>query len=200
MDFKAASRYIIHRLQLELAPTLSYHCLEHSLDVLEATRLLCNLENIEPRKKILLETVSLYHDSGMIVQYRDHESISAALAREVLPRFGYSSSEIDEIANLILVTKLPQRPYNHFEQIICDADLDYLGRDDFFINSFKLRLEWQSHGVRNTTLTEWLKIQINFLSEHQYFTKSAILLRNDKKIEHLEDIKQLISQLSNRNS
>jgi predicted metal-dependent HD superfamily phosphohydrolase len=192
MDFNAASGYIIHRLRRELNPSLSYHCVEHTLDVLDATRRLADSEKIEPHARILLETASVFHDAGMLVQYKDHESVSVVLAKQALPGFGYSDSEIDEIASLIMVTKLPQGPGNHFEQIICDADLDYLGRDDFFINSFKLRLEWQTNHIRNTTLPEWFAIQIKFLTEHQYFTNSAFHLRHEKKMQHLEEIKQLV--------
>jgi len=194
MDFSVASGYIIHRLQRELNPALSYHCVEHTIDVLDATRRLADSEKIGPHDQALLETAALFHDAGMIIQYKDHESVSVDLAREFLPGFGYSTSEVEEIASLIMVTKLPQRPYNHVEQIICDADLDYLGRDDFFINSFKLRLEWQTNGIINTSLPEWFDIQIQFLQEHRYFTNSAILLRNEKKHNHLEAIKLLRSQ------
>ena len=201
MDFSGASLYILDRLQLELKPGLSYHCVGHTLAVLEATRILADAEKIEPHQKILIETAALYHDAGMIIQYHDHESASVVLAQQTLPEFGYSISEIDEIAGLIMVTRLPQRPYNHLEQIICDADLDYLGQDNLFINSFKLRLEWQVNGIKNTTLPEWFDIQIKFLSEHQYFTNSALLLRNEKKLKHLKEIKELMSQnTANRKS
>ncbi|MDP1622020.1 MAG: HD domain-containing protein [Bacteroidales bacterium] len=191
MDFHAASRDIIQRLRRELNPSLTYHSVEHTLDVLEAARWLSNAEKIGSHAKILIETASLYHDAGMIIQYKDHESASVILAKQTLPGFGFPDSDIDEIARLIMVTKLPQRPYDHLEQIICDADLDYLGRDDFFIHSFNLKLEWQVNEVRVTTLAEWCEIQINFLTEHQYFTKSASLLRNEKKLKHLAEIQQL---------
>jgi uncharacterized protein len=191
MDFNAASSYILHRLRQELNPALCYHCVEHTLDVLEATRRLADSENADPHTRMLVETAALYHDAGMMVQYADHESASVELARQVLPGFDYSASETEQVAGIILVTKLPQRPCNLGEQIICDADLDYLGRDDFFMNSFKLRREWQVYGVRDTTLSEWMDIQVDFLSEHQYFTRSAILLRNAKKLDHLREIKKL---------
>jgi hypothetical protein len=32
---------------------------------------------------------------------------------------------------LIHVTEIPHKPLNHLQEIICDADLDYLGRNDF---------------------------------------------------------------------
>jgi uncharacterized protein len=194
MDFDLASRYIFDRLQRELKPALTYHCVDHTIDVLTAIRQLARLEKIDLYHKTLLETAALYHDAGMLVQYRDHESASMEIAKKTLPGFGYSESEIAEISELISVTKLPQRPYNHLEQILCDADLDYLGQDVFFINSFKLRLEWQLQGILQTTLSEWFDIQIKFLNEHHYFTNSAMLLRNEKKLKNLEEIKKLCRQ------
>ena len=121
MDFNAASEYIFGRLHRELKPALSYHCMEHTVDVLAATRRLADAELIEPYPRILLETAALYHDAGMIVQYKDHESASVVLADQSLAGFGYSVPEIEEVCNLIMVTKLPQRPYNHLEQILCDC-------------------------------------------------------------------------------
>jgi predicted metal-dependent HD superfamily phosphohydrolase len=194
MDFNTASGYIIQRLRRELNPSLTYHCVEHTLDVLEATRRLSEAEITDTRARNILETAALFHDAGMIIQYKDHESASARLAREVLPAYGYTAPDIDEIEQLIMVTKLPPRPYNHHEQIICDADLDYLGRNDFYIHSFSLRLEWKLNNVKNTTLAEWLDIQVKFLSEHQYFTKSAMLLRNETKLSHLEEIRRMVAE------
>ena len=191
MDFNAASTYIIQRLRRELNPSLSYHCVEHTLDVLNAATRLADLENLEPRAKTLVETAALYHDAGMMIQYDNHETMSVILAKQTLPEFGYPEHAIDEIAGLIMVTKLPQKASNHLEQVICDADLDYLGRDDFYIHSFKLQLEWKVNGIMDTTLDEWFRIQIRFLSEHSYFTKSAIGLRNETKLKHLEAIRQL---------
>ena len=117
--------------------------------------------------------------------------------KKILPGFGYSPAEIDQILGLIMVTKLPQRAEHLYEQIICDADLDYLGTNVFLINSFKLRLEWQVNGIRNTTLKDWLDIQVKFLSEHQYYTASAYSLRNNYKLRNLEEIKQLTEPLPN---
>ena len=197
MDLNEAGKYIIDRLQKELNPPLYYHCEAHTVDVLGSTRWLIDSENIETHDKILLETAALYHDAGMIVQYKDHESASVIIAKQVLPGFGYTEPEINKIAGLIMVTKLPQCPQNLAEQIICDADLDYLGRDEFFIHAFKLRLEWQTNGIRTTTLHEWFEIQVKFLTEHQYFTKSAMLHRNEKKLHHLAEIKRLMALSAN---
>jgi uncharacterized protein len=193
MDFIRASEYIIQRLRAELSPALYYHCVEHTIDVYEATLRLNESENIDAHSRKLIETAALFHDAGMVIQYSNHEARSVDLIRESLPGFGYTKTEIDEISRLIMVTRLPQRAITLHEQIICDADLDYLGRDDFFIHSFRLKLEWQVNRIKITTLREWLDIQIRFLTEHHYFTNSAILLRNEKKLRLLEELKQLVS-------
>lgn len=195
MNFEAARSYLVQHLQKELNPLLRYHCVEHTLDVVEAASRLADLEKVEPPDKILLVTASLFHDAGMSVQYVDHESASVQLAWQILPGFGYMPPEIEEIAALIMVTKLPQQPKSHLEMIMCDADLDYLGRDDFFINSFKLRYEWQLCNIRNTTLAEWFGIQVKFLSEHQYFTPSARTLRDNKKEMNLKEISTLCDRI-----
>ncbi len=196
MNVSGARDYIIQRLRTELNPSLYYHSVEHTLDVYEAVRRLITAENTGPDDSALLETAALFHDSGLLVQYSDHEIASSKIADSILPGFGYSPEEIDCIAGLIMVTRLPQRPVTPVEKILCDADLDYLGREDFFIHSFQLRLEWQLNGIRNLSLQDWFKTQVSFLSAHQYFTISALSSRNEQKRKNLEEVKILLNHVS----
>lgn len=192
MDFDGAKDYILHRLKAELNPALYYHNIEHSLDVHQAVCRLNGLEGINGNEKLILETAALFHDAGMVIQYHNHEVSSVLIARKALPAFGYPDCAINKIERLIMVTKLPQKPTGLYEKILCDADLDYLGRDDYFINAFKLRVEWQVNNIKSTTLKEWFEIQTQFLSKHAYFTSSAIEMRNDQKQRNLKEISQLL--------
>ena len=89
---------------------------------------------------------------------------------------------------MIYATIIPHNPKNKLEKIICDADLDYLGRDDFFDIADSLRRELRDHGkIKSDRL--WDEIQVKFLTQHQYFTKSAKKMRDAKKAEHLQVIK-----------
>ncbi len=196
MDFGGARDYIIQRLRLELKPTLYYHSVEHTIDVHEATQRLIAAEHITENTAVLIETAALYHDAGILFQYTNHERASVELSRQMLPVFGYSPDDIDFIGEMIMVTSLPQRPSSLAGQILCDADLDYLGREDFLIHSFQLRLEWQIEGIKNLNLHDWFKSQVSFLSDHQYFTKSAIAIRNEQKNKNLQEIKQLLSLIN----
>jgi predicted metal-dependent HD superfamily phosphohydrolase len=194
MDFEGARRYIVDRLHAELNPSLHYHSVGHTLDVHASICRLAAAEGIAEEESLLLQTAALYHDAGMIIRYRDHESTSADLAGKVLPGYGYTPNHIELIRSLIMVTKLPQRALTPLEEIICDADLDYLGRADFFIGSFRLRLEWEENGINHFTLPEWFQLQINFLTDHQYFTTSARTSRQHKKEENLQQIIQLLRE------
>lgn len=193
MDIPGLKAYVIRRFSSELNPRLYYHNLDHTLDVYNAASHLSLLEGIDEYQRVCLEAAALLHDSGMLKTYFNHEDISAEIAREVLGDFGFTPADITLVSDLILVTKLPQRPYNILEQIICDADLDYLGRPDYLIYAFKLRLEWQIFNIKNTTLPEWFNIQRNFLTDHNYFTKAAQKERAEKKQQNLDEVLQLMN-------
>jgi len=110
------------------------------------------------------------------------------MAEDILPKYGYTPEQIEQVKELIYATIIPHQPKNKLEKIICDADLDYLGRDDFYEISDSLRRELRDHGKINSDRL-WDEIQVKFLTQHKYFTKSAIKMRTAKKEEHLQAIK-----------
>ena len=199
MDFEGAKSFIIDKLRRELDHGYSYHSLEHTLDVYASSATLARMEGLCEEDIRLVEIAALFHDSGMLTTYLDHEAASAGFATCFLPTYGFSEKEINTVRSLILATRLPQSPGSAAARVLCDADLDYLGRDDFFIHSMELQYEWKKFGILDTTLEKWLDIQIRFLSEHCYFTSSAQSLRNKKKSENLHEIVTLWQQKNLQN-
>jgi len=191
MNFEGAKNFILEKLKKELKPTLYYHDLHHTLDVYHSVERIAALEKVNSTELLLLKTAAMYHDCGMLRAYVGHEEASCEIADEYLPGFGYKPEEIKVINRMIMATQLPQNASDHLEQIICDADLDYLGRDDFFMISHRLKLEWNLQKFNTTTLKEWYKLQINFLGNHQFFTKSAIETREEMKQQNLNQIKEI---------
>lgn len=194
MQFQKAKAYVLKRLEKELNPNLYYHGLHHTIDVCEAVERLAGLEKIKGNDLVLLKTAALYHDFGFVLKYKANEDGSAVLAQETLPQFGYSHKEIEIVSNCIIATQIPQRPKTILEKILCDADLDYIGRDDFFMVALKLHREWSEHGIQ-ITLKEWYLQQLDFVSKHQYWTNAAKTLRQQKKELHLYQIKELLVAL-----
>jgi hypothetical protein len=139
----------------------------------------------------LLLTAALYHDAGFINVSNCHEEESCRLANQYLPTYGYSAGDLKKINGMIMATRLPQLPKNHLEEIIADADLDYLGRDDFFPISDLLYAEFSLSGIVNNW-NDWNKLQVNFFEGHHYFTASVLNLRQNMKQQNLLKIKSKI--------
>ena len=191
MDFEGAKKYTLNRLRSELSDKLYYHSVDHTLDVLDAATQLAEMENVNGYDKVLLKTGALFHDLGFIETYDGHEDASIRMAKKVLPDYGYSMDDIKVIEGLIRSTVIPQTPKTHLEQIMADADLDYVGRDDLFVIGQRLQYEWQLHG-KISSLREWHEKQLQFLKAHNYFTKSARKLREERKQENIKELETLM--------
>jgi uncharacterized protein len=195
MQYQAAKTFILNELDHHLSPSLLYHGKHHTLDVLKVTRQLCVLERVGRQNTLLLKTAALFHDTGFMRSTKDHEWHGCDIARTFLPQFGYTTADIEAICGMIMATKIPQSPKTSLEAILCDADLDYLGRPDFYPIGQTLFQELKNLGVLHDEQT-WNRIQVNFLSAHQFFTPTNIAAREPVKQQYLNELRMLISTYS----
>ena len=180
-------------LSEQLSESLYYHSISHTKDVVSAVERIALLENVTDEGLFLLKSAATYHDAGFIEQYDNNEPVGARLAEEILPKYGYSEKHIATIKDLIYVTEIPHTPTTHLEEIMCDADLDFLGRDDFHEIATRLREELKDHGkIENDK--QWDEIQVKFLNMHKYFTKTAIKTRKKKKDKNLKEVMERIKR------
>ena len=179
-DFESLKKVVLTELD-GLDPHLTYHSKEHTIDVLTQALRIAAAEGItDPYQLLLLKFAALFHDIGFLQTYANHESKGCELFLQYASDGNFSDTEKADIQSLIMATKLPQSPKNHLEQIICDADLDYLGRNDFFIIGDNLRKEFLHYNIVADN-EAWEKLQLNFLKSHQYFTESSRTLREPVK-------------------
>lgn len=192
-DIEQACAYALQRLAHELSPKLFFHSLAHTRDdVVPAALRLAELSGIDRQDMLLLRTAACYHDLGFIERRDGHEEVSVRIAAAVLPMFGYSSEQAACVIGMIRATKLPQSPANLLEQLMADADLDSLGRADFFERNQALRDEMAAFNhVMSDSI--WYRNQLTFLQSHHYWTPAATALRAETKKLH---IAELISRLS----
>lgn len=184
----AIRRQVKAMLNDGLSPGLSYHNLHHTLDVTKQCLAIAKGEGITGKRALEeLEISSLYHDTGFLYVYQNHEEKSCEIAREQLPGFGLTEKAIDRICALIMATKVPQVPTNELENIICDADLDYLGRNDFFETGDALRRELIAYKFIETD-KDWTERQLIFLANHNYFTNTSRKKRGAAKRKHLQSL------------
>jgi class 3 adenylate cyclase/ligand-binding sensor domain-containing protein/predicted metal-dependent HD superfamily phosphohydrolase len=193
INYRKAERHIMKILQAELSPNLHYHGIHHTYDVVEAAERIAIMEGVLDEDIFVLKSAATYHDAGFVEQYDKNEHIGARMAEEILPLYGYTETQVNTVKELIYATIIPHDPKDRLQQIICDADLDYLGRDDFHLIADNLRRELRDHGKINSDRM-WDEIQVKFLTAHKYFTKSAIKLRQAKKERHIEEIKERLAE------
>ena len=178
---------VLSDLKDGLSELLTYHSVRHTMDVIEQTMALAVREGItSPKDILLLKVAALYHDTGFLFVYKGHEEESCKKARKELLPLGFTATEIDRICGMIMATKIPQQPKNLFEQILADADLDYLGRTDFKKLSSLLETEFIVYGIIEDKAA-FEKLQLDFLSSHEYFTKSSRQLRSPVKKQTIEE-------------
>jgi uncharacterized protein len=184
--------YVLGRMRDGCGPGLPYHNLWHTWhDVLPAARRLARMEGLPEEAQELLLASAWLHDIGYLEQYPNNEPIAARMAAATLPGFGYSAQQTQKVVRIILATQLPQKPKSILQQILCDADLDSLGRKNFLKLSHDLHREICML-VRSIPITEWYSMQLTFLQSHRYFTRSAKALRNEGKRRNIEKLKRLL--------
>ena len=194
--YSEIKKLMLDKLQNDLPAHLTYHSVLHVKDVLQAVTVLAKSENVTDEDLLLLKTAAIFHDAGFLYGANEHEKKSCEIAKLYLPKYGYSAEQINKICGMIMATKIPQTPQNHLEEVLADADLDYLGREDFFIISHRLFEELSMLGIVSNE-DDWNQLQIKFFESHRFFTPTSIKLRNQKKQEHLSIIK---SKLKNNES
>lgn len=195
MDCPRAAAYVLDQLR-HLPADLLYHGRHHTLDVVTAARQLAEAEGLtDPEQLALLGTAAHYHDAGFLTTYEGHEAAGCQLARAVLPGFGYTAAHIELIGRLIMATQMPQSPGPEpLARLLCDADLDYLGRPDYWPISRTLRAELAARGHAYDE-RGWLRLQEQFLSRHRYWTRAATRLREPQKQARLAEVRRALAQL-----
>ncbi len=188
MQFEQVYTFLIDKLEKGLPAFITYHNVAHTNHVLQAAIHLATAEGVQGDDLTLLKTAALFHDAGFLQNHQDHEKISCQLARKYLPEYGYTPEQIADICTIIMATQLPQTPANLLSKILCDADLYYLGTDDYDAFSERLYHEFKKNDIIQTQL-EWQMREVEFLSAHTYFTKTATRENETKKQEILKRLK-----------
>jgi uncharacterized protein len=187
VDFAGAEDLIYRKQKEELPKDLNYHNIEHIEDVVNSAMIIAEHEKVSEEDIPLIRIAALYHDAGFINSPRNHEENGCAIARATLPAFGFDSQQIEIVCGMIMATKIPQTPQTPLEKILCDADLDYLGREDFYSIGLRLFEEMKTRGFVESE-REWNLIQKTFLESHRYHTAYSRANREGRKQQHLQEI------------
>ena len=197
-NFEQARGYTENRLERELSPHLFYHGIAHTREeVVPAVETLAGMEGVQGTSLYLLLTAAWFHDIGYVEQAINHELIGSQIAVQVLPSCGYTEAQVEIVRGAILATVLPQSPRNLLEEVLADADLAVLGRENFMQRNGDLRRELEFLGTEFTD-EEWYAGQLNFLAAHKYFTASARALRDAQKALNIVELRKALEKLASK--
>ncbi|MGB5618638.1 MAG: HD domain-containing protein [Desulfobacterales bacterium] len=193
---KIVDQYIMELFRDELPNGIKYHDADHTLNPTKGVVAIANkiaiAENISEHDRELLITAAYFHDTGYIREYDKNEPIAARMAGRILKLIGYKPNEIEKIQNMILSTDLAVEPKTHLEKILCDADLDHLGRPDFLELDAKLREGRRNRGVDVSDDEKWYRGTLDLMKNHKFYAESQKI---SKEKEKQKNIQMLIDKL-----
>lgn len=191
IQFMDLQEFVLDQIEAKLPSNLYYHNIKHTIDVITEVELIGWAEGLSEEEILMLKVAALFHDSGFTETYKDHEERGARFAEEILPHYFYTPEQIATVRRLILATRFPHSPQDLLEQVICDSDLDYLGRSDFIPVSNMLYQELKEREMIGS-LKDWNNLQLKFINSHQYFTPTARKLREVNKQMQMERIQSML--------
>jgi uncharacterized protein len=187
--FNTLLKDVTHRLNDKLPSYLTYHNVRHTLYVVDKAEYIAKKEGVKGHNLALVKVAALYHDVGFITSHINHEEEGCKIVRPQLREYGFSNEDIEKICGMIMATKIPQNPQNLLEQIVADADLEYIATNRFEPVSELLYTELNY--IRNgLARQEWKEIQIEFLTNHNYHTNYCRRYKSFRKIRNLEALKR----------
>jgi len=170
---QSASEYVYDLMKDKLPGIYVYHNYKHTSEVVDAIKKIGNKSDLSENDSEIVTLAGWFHDAGFTQKYENHEDVSIEIARNFLKENNYPEEKIEKVVNCINATRFPQDPKNLLEEIICDADLYHLGTKDYDDKSDLLRVEWEKTGNKEYTQLDWIKINIDFLLSHKFYTKYA---------------------------
>ncbi len=192
--YKKLKKEVLNILKTKLPENLYYHGIDHTIEALNVCEIYISEEKINNDDADLLRVGVLMHDIGFTVSVENHELRGVELATILMAKYKFVPHDIEKVTELIMATQIPQNPKNHLEEIICDVDLDYLGRPDFYVISDQLFNELSAYDKIENKL-EWNKIQIKFLESHKFHTDFARKYRRPQKEKRIVELNGLIKHI-----
>jgi uncharacterized protein len=191
--YNAVTDEVCQRLLNEIPSHYKYHTLRHTLDVIQQCHRIGQAEGLDDHGMQIVRAAALFHDTGYIFNRKNHEELSCEFFRSLASAHDLPLADQSRIEGCIMATKISQSPASLEERVVCDADLDYLGREDFEEIAELLYLELQACGEIEDR-EAWNKLQVRFLGSYQYHTQLGQSTRQpalDLHLRHLIEIHNL---------
>ena len=175
-------------IQQNVGAEYIFHDLQHTMNVVAASIQLAEAMNLTEREKHLLTLAAWFHDTGYDQGAENHEERGCKYAVEFFSKNDLPEQDLDVITRCIMATKLPFRPKDLLEEVMCDADLSHLGKTIYWDRCGRLRQEFLMTRSILMSEQEWLDFELDFMGKHQYFTSAGQALFAELKLKHIKQL------------
>lgn len=193
MSYQSAYAKIVAKLEKEIPPSLTYHNVNHAKRVLQSLDNHILTLDMDPRKAELVRLAGIGHDIGYIENTENHELIGIRIIKPILKEEGYSEQELHQVSTMIWATKLGNSPRTFLEKMLVDANLAYIGSEDYDEGLKNLYKEWVNQDRIPKDYPLFLENRIKFMEEHTYYTDFAKAY--NQKSKNIEELKAMIENL-----
>ncbi|RZL30632.1 MAG: phosphohydrolase, partial [Pedobacter sp.] len=188
-----AKSYVLNYFTQHHDAKLVYHDLKHTEDVVAATVQIANHYQLSEEDFFIVYVAAWFHDTGYFEDIVHHEEKSTVIAKRFLSEQNVPEELISKITEVILSTRMPQKPVNLLESILCDADLFHLGQEDFRKKGKLMQKEAELLG-KKISKKDWRKKNFEYLAHQNYHTDYGRLLLNDQKAKNLEKLEKRLNE------
>lgn len=186
--------YVLAYFATQHDSKLVYHNLAHTEDVVKSTIQIANHYQLNEKDFFIVVAGAWFHDTGYFEDPINHEQKGAELAMAFLKQKDVPADIMDQVMQLILSTKMPQRPTNQLENILCDGDLFHLGTKEFRKKGKLMHKEVELLYNIDINKKSWRMKDIEFLESQQYHTDYCRLLLSDQKQKNIEELKSKLKE------
>ena len=194
---KDAVEHVFNLFKNKLPGDFVYHNYNHTAETVKASKKLSKSYNLTSRDYEVLMLAALFHDTGYITVYDNHEQESVKFMKEYL-KGNYAEEDIREMESLILSTKYRTVPDGSLQEILHDADYINLGSKNFDHRADLLRIEWERILQKTYTEEEWAQVQLQFLLDTQFKTEDAVLKFNEQREQNILNQRSKIDKFANK--
>lgn len=192
------SAYVTMLLKEKLPEQYYYHNLGHTDDVINNVAEIAQQYKLSGTELEIVLLAAWFHDTGYSLSRKEHEQKSVKIVKEFFTHHSYAEKNIKKIIGCIKATKVPQKPKNLLEEIVCDADLLYLGKKNMIERADMLRMEFEQNLKKTISETEWLQQTVDFLHQHHFHTSYAIKKYEPMRQKNLVKINHRLAELKER--